>query len=866
MTALIHDPNQATIDNALAVFKNAQVELLKLDYRKLFVAKEVGEALLPLLNVPDLDSNRAITGLLHRAGYKVSARTVDNYIFVATYWNDIVKAVGDKLEQIGYKKAIQMVREQAKLLTYVPTDDGWKEEHGGFNRAYPSGRYYAIHPKTIDGTPCWVLMGDDIPEQEWIDAEPFNGPMLFFPTLAEAKAKADELERLDRHSEPTELSEGPAKVIRHPVALEAVIEGPDNTEPEEEEDGAWLEWEYDAKSRTHTATDSSSKNSPILYRIKQRRGDVEGKPYWLIQEAGEVSLGYFKDIADAYAEAFRHSWQMPGWNLYWHPKVDYANIRADHKVSFFPTLDEAKAFAEKEHGDKITWAWEEGDDRLAPLEDVPGNFTIYAENPEESDDDAEEDEERPDSPVVTLTKDNADDILKDGPVLINFWTKGCAPSRTLEPIIEALAEELPLVTFATAEIDADACMELADKFSVGRVRTLVLIHDGKEIARRAGSDITQEELQDWLNDNLSAAEALAQETADPQVDPLDQKAALEPTTKPTEFGQAILDTICAHVETAPHRGQTGGHGHISWSIGKASDVVAHVATQLHKPLKSVAGGLSDLIEKGYLRNDLSDDHDGYDVNDEVCLSHKGWLAFSQWSAQKMMQEMGMESLEYWKEWDGVNGTCYPYDNLPAFGKAQEPTTKLRSTPQVPTNSAPAQPTINGTPQPITYFHHDCHKFQIDGNSLRCLDQQGQTVILVAPKKQRMADMLRDALGDKPEDPQIKERIEQSKVFSSSPPDITKMNPIEIGQTFHKLKRGGMTIPQMADHYRLTQREMRNHLKLRKLKPDEQEQVANGTLSLEDANKRIDRRDAGEETTEEKPASKMPTTKKQGTVK
>src|SRR5262249_44734688 len=103
------------------------------------------------------------------------------------------------------------------------------------------------------------------------------------------------------------------------------------------------------------------------------------------------------------------------------------------------------------------------------------------------------------------------------------------------------------------------------------------------------------------------------EGGDPDDDPNDeddaeqtpQEAGDEPKEKPTEFGQAILDSICAHVETAPQRGQTGGHGHIAWSIGKTSEVVAHVAEQLHKPVKSVAGGLSNLIEKGYLRNDLS---------------------------------------------------------------------------------------------------------------------------------------------------------------------------------------------------------------------------------------------------------------------
>ena len=133
----------------------------------------------------------------------------------------------------------------------------------------------------------------------------------------------------------------------------------------------------------------------------------------------------------------------------------------------------------------------------------------------------------------------------------------------------------------------------------------------------------------------------------------------------TKFGQAILDTICAHVATAAERGRTGGHGHIAWSIGKTSVVVAHVARMLNKGVKSVAGGLSDLIEKGYLSSDLVDDDDWHSVNDEVAITHKGWLAFSRWSAEKMTEDMGID-YEYWSHWDGVDGTSIPYGNLTAF--------------------------------------------------------------------------------------------------------------------------------------------------------------------------------------------------------
>ena len=200
MTPLIPDPTQALIDNALAVFKNTENELLKIDYYKLLIAKKRGSAVVSLKKIPGLESNRAVTRLLNRAKFKVSTRTVDDYVFVDTFWDDIVKVVGpDNLKYTGYKRAIQLVREQAKLLTYVPPDDGWKEKSGGFNRTYESGRHYAIHPATIDDKRCWMLNGD-LPEEELIDPDRY-GMCNFFPTLAEAKAKADALERLDRRNQ-----------------------------------------------------------------------------------------------------------------------------------------------------------------------------------------------------------------------------------------------------------------------------------------------------------------------------------------------------------------------------------------------------------------------------------------------------------------------------------------------------------------------------------------------------------------------------------------------------------------------------------------------------------------------------------------
>jgi hypothetical protein len=62
----------------------------------------------------------------------------------------------------------------------------------------------------------------------------------------------------------------------------------------------------------------------------------------------------------------------------------------------------------------------------------------------------------------------------------------------------------------------------------------------------------------------------------------------------------------------------------------------------------------------------------------------------------------------------------------------------------------------------------------------------------------------------------------------------------------RLKKEGKTIPQLADEYGQGQQQyIPNRLKLNRLKPDEQDLVHEGKLSLKEANSIVDRRDAGE---------------------
>src|ERR1700678_1709973 len=108
---------QAAIDKALAGSKKCQAEMVRLDCCKLDVAHEWGDLLVPLTTFM---SNREITNLLNRAGCEISHGTVDDYLYVSIHWDRIVAPLKEKVNQTGYKRAVKLAREQAKLLTYVP--------------------------------------------------------------------------------------------------------------------------------------------------------------------------------------------------------------------------------------------------------------------------------------------------------------------------------------------------------------------------------------------------------------------------------------------------------------------------------------------------------------------------------------------------------------------------------------------------------------------------------------------------------------------------------------------------------------------------------------------------------------------------
>lgn len=84
--------------------------------------------------------------------------------------------------------------------------------------------------------------------------------------------------------------------------------------------------------------------------------------------------------------------------------------------------------------------------------------------------------------VFTLQNFEEEVLKSEKPVLVDFWATWCGPCRRQGPIVEELAEE----GYAVGKVDVDQEMELAQRYQVMSIPTLIVFKDGKEEARIVG--------------------------------------------------------------------------------------------------------------------------------------------------------------------------------------------------------------------------------------------------------------------------------------------------------------------------------------------------------------------------------------------
>lgn len=91
-----------------------------------------------------------------------------------------------------------------------------------------------------------------------------------------------------------------------------------------------------------------------------------------------------------------------------------------------------------------------------------------------------------DGKVKEVSEKNFENSISKGVVIVDFWATWCRPCLMQAPIFEEAAKEMKgKVTFL--KIDVDKAKNVAAKYRISSIPTLIVFKDGKEVTRTMGT-------------------------------------------------------------------------------------------------------------------------------------------------------------------------------------------------------------------------------------------------------------------------------------------------------------------------------------------------------------------------------------------
>ena len=95
---------------------------------------------------------------------------------------------------------------------------------------------------------------------------------------------------------------------------------------------------------------------------------------------------------------------------------------------------------------------------------------------------------------------DADVINSDKPALVDFWAEWCGPCKMIAPFLDEAATEYA-DKLSVVKLNVDESPNIAAKFGIRSIPTLMLFKDGAVQAQKVGA-FSKSQLTEFLDSNL----------------------------------------------------------------------------------------------------------------------------------------------------------------------------------------------------------------------------------------------------------------------------------------------------------------------------------------------------------------------------